>query len=123
MILYTLDINEIKFKYLVSSVIVLIFGNVYEYFSHGVISNYMIFAFLFSFVSYLLYLLINKRIIKKLPNNMSNNLFGGSIATLTIYSILHGVLDIYGTTNSKIYLLLIFGIVLLISSIISYLRE
>ena len=39
----------------------------------------------------------------------------------TVGSIMEGVLQIYGTTNVKIYLYLIFGIILLITSILLYL--
>ena len=34
-------------SYLFLSLFVLLFGQIYEHFSHGVYSNYMIFAFLF----------------------------------------------------------------------------
>ena len=39
--------------YLGISVFVFIFGQIYEYFSHGVYSNYMIFAFLIPFAGLL----------------------------------------------------------------------
>ena len=116
MILYSLDIKRIRNRYLIGSICSLVFGIIYECFSHNVISNYMIFAFVIPLIGYILYWLIDKGIIK-IPSNISNKLFGYSIATLTIYSILHGVLDIYGTTNGKIYVLLIVGIVLLIMCI------
>ena len=49
MILYILDINYYKKQgivYVIVSLVTLAFGFVYELFSHNVISNYMIFAFL-----------------------------------------------------------------------------
>ena len=123
MILYTLDIKKIKNRYFIGSICTLIFGLIYECFSHNVISNYMIFAFIIPLMGYILYLLVDRGIIKNKINNISDKLFGYSIITFTFGSIIKGVLDIYGTTNGKVYVYLIVGIVLLISSIVSYIRN
>ena len=123
MILYTLDIKKIKNRYLIGSICTLVFGLIYECFSHNVISNYMVFAFIIPFMGYILYLLMDKNIFKNKINNISNKLFGYSIITFIFGSIIRGVFDIYGTTNSKVYVYLIVGIVLLISSIVSYIEK
>ena len=122
-ILYILDIKKIRNRYLISSIITLIFGFIYELFSHNVISNHMVFAFIIPFIGFIIYYLLDRGIIKRLPNNISNKLFSYSIISFTICSIIKGVLDIYGTSNIKIYVYLILGIILLICSIVSYIKE
>ncbi len=124
MILFTLDIKKIKEQgkiYIIVTLLCILFAIIYESFSHGVISNFMIYSFaipliLGCVVNYIFYFLK----IKKLPNQFENRFYNAGIATLTIGSIMEGVLQIYGTTNSKIYVYLIVGLILLTSSIISY---
>lgn len=73
------------------SVICLIFGIIYECFSHGVYSNYMKYAFVIPLVfggimSICIYLLM----VKKLPGRISNNLINVYIIiglVLLIFSI------------------------------------
>ena len=45
---------------------------------------------------------------------MSNNLYNAGVATLTIGSLVYGILEIYGTTNSKVIVYFIVGVFLLI---------
>ena len=95
---------------------------IYESFSHGVVSNFMVYAFMISLVlgviiSYILYFFK----IKKLPTRLENRTYNAAVATFTFGSIVEGVFQIYGTTNSKIYVYLVVGIILLIFSIGSYL--
>ena len=119
MILYTLDINYFKKQtivYSVISILLMIFGLVYEQFSHEVYSNYMIYAFAIpQVIGMLPSMLYSLSIIKKLPNRISVNLHNAAIATITVYSIIRGILEIYGTTNSLInlyiYIYIIFEIV------------
>ncbi len=124
MILFTLDIKKLKEQgtiYIIVSLVCILFAMIYESFSHGVISNFMIYAFTIPLilgvgVNYIIYFLK----INKLPNKFENRTYNAGIATLTIGSIIEGVLQIYGTTNSKVYVYLIVGLILLTSSIISY---
>lgn len=110
MILSTLDTKSLKKQgiiYLIISMLCAIFGVIYEFFSHDVYSNYMIFAFLIplilgSTVSFGL-CIINKNNEQSNPGRLENKLYGAGIATLTVGSIFNGVLEIYGTTNVKIY--------------------
>lgn len=125
MILYTLDIKKIKKQgiiYIIVTVACILFAIIYESFSHGVISNFMVYAFtipliLGTGVCYTLYFFK----IKKLPNKFENRAYNAAIATFTVGSIVEGVLQIYGTTNWKVHLYLIVGVILLISSISSHL--
>lgn len=84
--------------YILISLFCGLFGGVYEHFSHGVYSYHMIYAFAyplglgaFSFLAMGLF--------GKTPTPMTAALVHCAIATLTVGSILRGVLDIYGTTN------------------------
>lgn len=124
MILFTLDIKKLREQgkiYIIVTLTCILFSIIYESFSHGVISNFMIFSFVVPLVfgvgiNYMFYFFK----IKKLPSRIQNKIYNAGIATLTIGSIMEGVLQIYGTTNSKIYVYLVVGIVLLFTSIISY---
>lgn len=114
-----LDIKELKKenKYILGfSMFILIFGIIYEMFSHGVISYFMIFAFTIPLINYIFNLVIINNSIR--IKTISKNLFSSSIITFTLYSVLKGILDIYGTTNSLINIYLIIGILLLITSVI-----
>lgn len=118
-----LDINDLKNenKFIIGfSVFVLIFGIIYEMFSHGVISYYMIFAFLIPLINFLINIIFISSKIK--INKLSKNLFSMSICTFTFLSILKGVLDIYGTTNNLIFVYLIVGLILLVTSIFLFIK-
>ena len=111
MILSISDIKKQGKVYIIVSIVCLIFAIIYEAFSHGVFSNYMIFAFLIPLVcgatiSYILYF-INKKDTSLLPSKFGNNLYNAAVATLTFGSIFNGALEIYGTTNAKVYVYLI----------------
>ena len=127
MTLSILDINKIKksmISYLVFSIILLIFGIVYELFSHGIISYFMILSFLYPLIlGTLLNFLFYKRIIKKLPTKLSSNLYFSTILSLSIGSITKGILDIYGTTNNLIIIFPIISIVLFILAVLIYVAE
>ena len=118
-----LDINDLKNenKFIIGfSIFILIFGIIYEMFSHGVVSYYMIFAFLIPLINFLINtIFINSKI--KI-NKISKNLFSMSIYTFTFLSIIKGVLDIYGTTNNLIFVYLIVGLILLVTSIILFIK-
>ena len=76
-----------------------IFGGIYEKFSHGVYSNYMVYAFMIPLMLSVfpsLLLLLNAKI--EIPE-AARNLWNFSVAALTVGCIFKGVLEIYGTTN------------------------
>ena len=103
--------------YLFLSLFVLVFGQIYEHFSHGVYSNYMIFAFLFPLLglflpNFLLRVLPKKGAEKSKGNKGEKERSSGSvtdeknfsfwkwgIATLTVGSLYKGILEIYGTSS------------------------
>ena len=104
MTLYTSDIDrksgKCAFVYLVISIFVALFGGIYETFSHGVYSYYMLYAFGFPLVGgarpALAFCLAGNR---RAPSPAARGLYHCGIATFTVGSIVKGVLEIYGTTN------------------------
>lgn len=86
--------------YLLISMFCALFGAIYELFSHDVYSFYMIYAFAFPLMGgtlpYLLRCLCRKRLIFQGGISV---FWHAAVATLTIGSIIQGVLEIYGTTN------------------------
>lgn len=112
-ILYTLDTDKNRIIYLCISILVLIFSLIYEYFSHGVYSYFMIGAFLVP----LIFGAIGGSLLRDI-SILSINLYHSFIATLTIFCIAKGFLEIYGTTNSLINIYLAVSVILFISTII-----
>lgn len=100
--------------YLGISIFVFIFGQIYEYFSHGVYSSYMMFAFLIPFIGLFIPSLLSNLILKrKITDNVTLPWKCG-IATLTVGSIYKGVLEIYGTSGTFEQVYLIIGSLLCI---------
>ena len=120
MTLYILDTNimkkELK-KYLIFSSLCLVFACIYEMFSHQVYSMFMILSFLIPLIMGVgVYALLVKK--HFLVNNISNSLYKMSLYTFTFGSIMKGVLDIYGTTNSKLVIYWIVGVIMLVVAIV-----
>lgn len=86
-----------------------VFGTVYEFFSHGVISPHMVFSFLIPLFFGLIPYLIAGAVRVQLPGRHICQLYGGGITTFTLGCIMRGVLNIYGTTNTKLILFPITG--------------
>lgn len=101
--------KEIKY-YILLSVSTLIFGFIYELFSHSVYSNYMMFAFIIPLILGIIQILFR--------DILNNYIYESAVITLTIGSIINGILEIYGTTNDLVYIYLVVGIILIIASII-----
>lgn len=97
----TTEAAKTVFVYLVLSIFCALFGAVYELFSHEVYSFYMIYAFGFPLVGGALpYGILSVFHLSKSSSVLARNLYHSGIATLTVGSIVRGILDIYGTTNS-----------------------
>lgn len=105
-------------KYLFLSVFVFIFAQIYEYFSHGVYSNYMLYAFLIPFLGLTVPSFLLHRLKKALPAN-SRFLWKAGIATLTVGSIYKGILEIYGTSGYFEFPYLFIGAALCVSAVIT----
>ena len=107
------------FNGLVFTIICAVFGAIYEKFSHGVYSSYMIYAFLiplfFSVVPNTLWILFGK---KDIPE-ASRHLWNYGIATITVGCMLKGVLEIYGTTNRHLIVYPIIAGMLIIAAVVA----
>ena len=105
-------------RYLFLSLFVFVFAQIYEYFSHSVYSNYMLYAFLIPFLGLTVPRFLLYSLKKTLPAN-SRFLWKSGIATFTVGSIYKGVLEIYGTNGYFEFPYLFFGTVLCISAVIT----
>lgn len=90
--------------YLVATVACVVLSAVYEAFSHGVISAAMVGAFAWPLVlGWLPAFVLGRR--PRLgagvqgPAPLARQLWGCGVLTLTLGSIVHGVVEIYGTTT------------------------
>ncbi len=123
MILYTSD-NSLKWKtvwvYAGVTVFCAIFGVIYEIFSHGVYSVFMMCAFLIPLLLGVIPALIIKKKGLRKPEAISYGTWNAGVATITIGSLFQGVLEIYGTTNRLIWVYPFAGIPLLFIGLISY---
>ena len=127
MILSTSDIDihhkaaKTAFAYLLISLFCALFGAVYEMYSHGVYSFYMIYAFAFPLAGgtlpFSVFSLLRN---PKYPGAVSKNLYHSGIAAVTVGSILRGILDIYGTTNQLAGLYFYVGGILIIIGVVIY---
>jgi hypothetical protein len=134
-------------RYLIISVALAAAGAIYEHFSFGVYSNFMIYAFAFPLIGgTMLHML---RYIRSLAGSQtSGDYTSGSntdlqtaddntdlqntclswtwhagIATLTVGSIVHGILEISGRPNSLTIVYLIAGTALLICAVIQEIKN
>ena len=92
---------RIGLNYLLISVLCAGFGAVYELFSYGVYSFFMIYAFMFPLagggIPFAALALAEP---KRRRDGTAEMIWHWGIAALTVGSIIRGVLDIYGTTNA-----------------------
>jgi len=125
--LYTSDNNQniLKhlFLYIASSAFLALFGAVYEHFSFGVFSYYMIYAFAFPLFLGALPLIIIAASKKQIPSCLSLKIWNFGIATLSVGSIVKGILNIYGTTNRLLIVYPAAGVLLLFAGLITCLKK
>lgn len=127
MILFTSDTDKSGKKiktfifYLPAAIGCAVFGAVYEMFSFGVYSYYMIGAFLIPLTGGGLLLLLDRLLpADQCTESGACGFYHAGIATLTVGSIIRGVLEIYGTMNSLSYAYWYAGAVLIIIALILY---
>ena len=107
--------------YLAISLFCLVFGVVYEHFSHGVYSNAMVYAFVYplclgAFPFFTVCAFGGGRTERIVPSGASARLWAYGVATLTVGSILSGVLEIYGTDSDLLIVYPIAGATLLLAA-------
>ena len=128
--MYTSDIKpsrkvplRIARNYFIVAAVCAVIGLVYEIFSHGVWSVFMVGAFAVPLALGVLPNLIIALFRMKTPGMAAENLYACGMATLTLGSLLTGVLQIYGTTNDPIQYYWLVGIGFAILGIIFYLAQ
>ena len=100
------------------------FSLVYEHFSHGVYSNFMIYLFLFPLLGGALpSLLLPCLPAARHPSLVTRELWRCGVATWGLWSCLTGVFEIYGGTAPLLLLYRLAGSVLLAAAAISYLLD
>ena len=92
------------------------FGAVYEHFSFGVWSFWMVYAFAPFLLGAIWLLVLSKR--KALPGDLFLGLLEPGLVMLTLGSILAGVVEIYGTENRLLPVLPIAGGILILAAVI-----
>ena len=112
-------IRKSAFKYWGFAAFVFVFGAIYEFFSHEVYSNYMIYAFVVPLIGGLmaqLYLWSARGFKKK--DCFAAQILAGGVFWLTLGCLFQGVLEIYGTTNHLIWVFLVVGLIQVVASIV-----
>ena len=129
MTLYTSDIDKRLYsagvKYLIAAAAVAAAGAVYEIFSHGVYSYYMIYAFMVPLAGGAIPCLLaaaggKKRRAGGQGSSLSAKLQLAAVATLTAGSLMKGVLEIYGTTNRLTVIYAAAGLALTAAALITF---
>ncbi len=93
--------SHLIFNCLVTAVFIAAFGAVYEHFSFGVYSFYMIYAFAFFLVGGAVFWMLMAKL-KKEFSTLFICFWNAALTTFTVGSLLKGVLDIYGTSSPLI---------------------
>lgn len=125
----TSDIKRMKkmmgigFVYLFISLFCILFGAVYESFSHGVYSYFMLYAFVFPLAGGVLPFFGMAFSRMPIPNRVAQNLYHSGIAALTTGFLVEGALEIYGTTNRLMSVYWVLGILFILTAILAYLFQ
>lgn len=99
-----------------------LFSAVYEHFSHGVYSNYMVWLFLFPLIGGTIpFAVIARQYKLTYPGSLSVNLYNSGIATLTVGSCFQGILEIYGASSEYLLIYWIAGTALVVAAVAIYL--
>ena len=84
-------------------------GSVYTYFGHGITSKYMTFAFVFPLAAGIICYIINAL---GLYDRFFVNAMNASMATITVGSVVKGILEIAGATTKFLKIFWLLGIVI-----------
>lgn len=103
------EIEKLVFTYLLITIACAGFGAVYECFSHGVYSYYMIYAFMIPLLGAAFPFSCVLHFRNKVPKPWARRFHHFGISTLTVGCIFCGILEIYGTTNRLVILYFILG--------------
>jgi len=120
-LILSIYLNKENKRIIIYTILCILFSIIYELFSHGVISIFMCSSFIFPTILLIENLIIRNKKIRIKIN--SHNLFKSSILTFTIYFIILGVLEIYGTTNKLVIIYPIIGLSLLLLTIVIHFKK
>ncbi len=110
--------------YLLISLFCVLFGAVYEVFSHDVFSFWMNYAFVVPLVGGTLpFLALSVRARGNYPAPVARNLYHAGIAALTVGCIFTGVLEIFGTTNALVKIYWLAGVPLVLLGLACHLAR
>ena len=99
------------------AVFCIVFGAVYEAFSFGVFSYFMIYAFVFPLTAGIIYLIMYMK--KVQASRIFLNLLNSASVTAALGSLAAGVVEIYGTENRLLGIYPIVAGVLLAAAVIA----
>lgn len=108
--------------YLLAALFCGLFSTVYEKFSHGVYSGWMVYLFLFPLLGGVLpFGLIWHAGGRGMPGIRAGRLYHCGLATLTVGSCVSGILAIYGTTSDYVRVYWYAGAALIAAGLAAYL--
>ena len=117
------EIEKLVFTYLIVTLVCAGFGAVYEFFSHGVYSYYILYAFMIPFFGGTVYFYCILYFRSKIPGCIARRFQHFGILTLTVGCMICGILEIYGTTNRLVIFYFIVGGMFLVIGNFMYLLQ
>jgi len=107
-------LNKILF-----ALFLVLFGAIYEIFSHEVYSYMMIYAFVPCIILAAVYMIL---VLKKfsLPSKLACDIMDSGVVTISIGLVFGGIIEIYGTTNKLLYVYFACGALFILAAIITY---
>ena len=114
---------QLVFTYLIVTLVCAGFGAVYEFFSHGVYSYYMLYTFMIPFLGGTVYFYCILYFRSKIPRCIVRRFQHFGILTLTVGCMVCGMLEIYGTTNHLVKIYFIVGGMFLVIGNFMYLLQ
>lgn len=109
--------------YLIAAVVSGAFSQIYEHFSHGVYSPFMVGLFAWPLVLGALPALIFWILDLRGPDPLVRQLWGCSVLTLTLGSLVAGVMEIYGSTSAFTPVYWVLGLALGAAACVAALRD
>ena len=117
------EIEKLVFTYLIVTLVCAGFGAVYEFFSHGVYSYYILYAFMIPFLGGTVYFYCILYFRSNIPGCIARRFQHFGILTLTVGCMVCGILEIYGTTNRLVIFYFIVGGMFLVIGNFMYLLQ
>ncbi len=128
MILYLFDIKKITKKklifrmkiYMYITLFALAFGFVYEHFGHGILSYFMVYAFVIPLLAWIVpCACLYSKMPREIPE-LSLATYDAFVVTYMVGFMYKGMLEIYGTTNKLSAIYFVIGSALFLTAIILY---